>query len=248
MRTTRTMKALVCGWLLLAILSPIPGLAYGEDKKKDDAPSVTLPATKTVKANRYFFLRATTNCTSIKWIIPSGLEQLDPEIQLKDPNAIGLIGDTGTYTVQCYGALAGQASDLASCVVTIGSPPPPTPPTPPTPPAPSALTTALQTAYNSDTDSNKSTCLQWLQTCFTELAKDAPTWTATTVAQASAIIQQTTGAATGPLTAPSVVKNLRSALQTELTKVFGSDASAAVDLKALTAELSTIATALGGVK
>lgn len=242
MRTTRTTKALVCGWLLLAILSPTLGLAYGEDKKKDDAPSVTLPATKTAKANRYFFLRATTNCTSIKWIIPSGLEQLDPEIQLKDPNAIGLIGDVGTYTVQCYGALAGQASDIASCVVTIGSP------SPPTPPAPSALTTTLQSAYNLDTDSSKATCLQWLQTCFTELAKDAPTWTATTVSQASAIIQQTTGASTGPLTTPGVVKNLRNALQAELTKVFGSDGSAAVDLKALTAELSTIATALGGVK
>jgi hypothetical protein len=101
-----------------------------------DAPVVTLPASKTAKPNRYFCLKAGGNCPTVKWIIPDGLEQLDPSIPLADKLAIVLIGDTGTYTVRCYGALGDVASDVATCTVTIGEPTPPVPPVPPVPPGP----------------------------------------------------------------------------------------------------------------
>ncbi len=119
-------------------------------------PYVKLPATKTAKPNRYFCLRPDTNCKSIKWIVPAGRDRLDPEIPVKDTNALVLIGDAGTYTVSAYGALGDAATDIASCVVTIGTPPPGPTPTPPTPPTPTdPFTLAVQAAYAGETSPTK---------------------------------------------------------------------------------------------
>src|SRR6185312_12349880 len=99
--TMRRLTLLVVLLPFLAIgLSAPPSLPQAQAEKKDndkaDAPYVKLPATKTVKPNRYFCIRPDTNCPSVKWIIPSGLDRLDPEIPIKDTNAAVLIGDTGT--------------------------------------------------------------------------------------------------------------------------------------------------------
>lgn len=100
---------------------PLP-VSYAQQPATD--PFVKLPATKKAKPNRYFSIKAQTNCKSIKWIIPDGLEKLDPQIPIADPFLVVLIGDSGTYTVQAYGALGDQATDIASCVVTVGTPVP----------------------------------------------------------------------------------------------------------------------------
>lgn len=215
--------------------------------KKDDGPVVELPDTITAKPNRYFHIRATTNCASIKWIIPDGLEQLDPSIPLKDSFLIVLIGDTGTYKVQCYGALDNQASDIASCTVTIGSPTPPGP-TPPGPTPPSSLTAAFQTAYNKDTDADKATSLQFLQGVYEGLGQLAPTWTdVKTNGDAQARISAVVQAPNSGLNANQVV-NLRTAIATEFVSKFGSDMATPIVLTTLAAEFNTIATALKGVK
>jgi len=100
-------------------------VAAASPDAKADAPTVKLPATKTAPLNRYFILHADTNCASLRWIIPDGLEEPDPDIIPQKPKAIILISSTaGVYKVQCYGALGDQASDIATCEVTIGNPPP----------------------------------------------------------------------------------------------------------------------------
>lgn len=229
------------------------------DKKKDTpptpaAPSVKLPATVSV-TNRagIFTLTPDTNCSAVKWIIPGGLSR-SVDIPLKNPLSILLIGDDGTYTVSCYGALGDVASDIASCVVTIGTP---APPPPPVPPAPSALTQALQTAFNLDTDADKATSLAFLQGMYPGMAaqlKQTPVpagWAAVkTVGDASTLIhslvaQSATNA--GGLTAAQLV-NLRKALQAEMVSKFGSTATTPIDLSALATELATIGAALKAVK
>lgn len=244
--------------VLLAVSIPLPALVQSPppvaaeekktDNRKSEAPTVTLPATKTAKPNRYFCLRAAGNCTSIKWIIPSGLDKLDPEIQIKDPNVAVLIGDTGTYVVQAYGALGDLASDIASCTVTISNSPGPTPPPGPGPgPAPDALAQALQKSYAQDKDADRATSLQFLQGVYAGMAELAPTWTSVkTVADAFAMMK-------GVVEAPSVglpadkVANLRKAIAAELIQALGTSSTAPITLPTLTTEIQKIATALKGI-
>lgn len=215
---------------------------------KADAPTLTLPKTKTAKPNRYFCIRAATNCTSIKWIVPAGLEQLDPEIAIKDKFAIVLIGTDGTYTVQAIGTLGDVLTDFASCEVTIGTPPPPAPPTPPTPPVPpNPLTAALQAAYNADTDSDKATSLAFLQEVYAGMAPLAATWTdvktcADALAKLKLVVESSAGLK------PTQLVNLRKAIGADFAAKFGTNGSAAIDLKALAAELTVVGAALKGVK
>lgn len=137
-RRSLAASLLVLSSLVLAVpLSPPPSAAIAVAAvRADDGPYVKLPAEKEARPNRYFTLKASTNCKAVKWIIPAGLEQLDPAIPLADKLTLVLIGDTGSYKVSCYGALGDQASEIATCTVTIGTPTPPEPPTPPTPPEP----------------------------------------------------------------------------------------------------------------
>lgn len=219
------------------------------NSKKDPAPTapyVKLPATKTAKPSRYFCIKPDTNCTQVKWIIPSGLDKLDPEIPIKDQNVAVLIGDTGTYIVQCYGALGDQASDIASCTVTIGT-------TPPTPPGPSPdsgndLTAGFQSAYNQDKDSDKATSLEFLQGVYSGLASQAASWTDVhTNGDALNKIKSVVSAPTVGLSGTQVV-NLRKAIAAEMVKVFGSDSTTAIVLATLASELNHIAVGLKGVK
>jgi len=212
--------------------------------KKADAPVVTLPKTREAKPNRYFCLKAGGNCTSVKWIIPSGLEQLDPEIPIKDaPLAVVLIGDSGVYVVQAYGALGDVASDIASCTVTIGTPPPPTPPTPPDP-----LTAALQAGYNLDKDSDRTHSLEFLQQVFTGMVALVPSWSdVKNNGQALAKIQSAVDAPGVGLNATQV-QNLRKAIGAEFAAKFGTTANAPIALADLATEIGKIATALKGVK
>lgn len=208
------------------------------------APYLNLPKTKTAKPNRYFCLKPDTNCKSIKWIIPAGLDKLDPEIPIKDANVLVIVGDTGTYTVQAYGALGDQATDIASCVITIGEPP--APPTPPAPP--SALTAALQAGYTLDTDADRAKSLAFLQAAYQGMASQATTWTTVkTNADALAVMKAVVQAPSVGLTAAQLV-NLRKAIAAELVKVFGATPTTPIGLAALATELGNIATALMGVK
>ena len=203
------------------------------------APYVKLPATKAVKPDRYFCLKPATNCRSVKWLVPAGLDRIDPEIQLKDPTVLVLIGDAGTYTVSCYGALGDVATDIASCVVTIGTPPPPTPPAPPPPADP--FTVALQAAYAQETAPAKSAI--------------ASAWAAVYSAAAGALGNANTvadlvndilvaRAATTPGQLPLVDKVIAG----ELTAAFGTDGTKPLDRAAAKAELLKVAAALGALK
>lgn len=235
--------------LLLSVVSDL----QGADKKDPSAPYVNLPQTKTVAPNRYFCLKADTNCKQIKWLIPAGLDKLDPEIEIKDPNAIVLIGDAGSYTVQCYGALGDRASDIASCVVTIGTPPAPAPP------APSGLTATLQAAYGKDTDADRATSLQFLQGVYPAMAAAVATpaagsaWSgiktlgdAATV-MGSVIQAPARGRSKGGLLNAQLV-NLRKAIMADLETTFGTVSTTPITLTALAAWLTKIGASLEGVK
>lgn len=218
------------------------------NSKKDPAPTapyVKLPATKTAKPNRYFCIKPDTNCLQVKWIVPSGLDKLDPEIPIKDQNVAVLIGDSGTYVVQCYGALGDQASDIASCTVTIGNPPP----TPgPSPDSGNDLTAGFQNAYNQDKDSDKATSLEFLQGVYSGLASQALSWT--DVHNNGDALNKIKSVVSTPTVGlkPTQVTNLRKAIAVEMVKVFGSDSTTEIVLTTLASELNHIAVGLKGVK
>lgn len=206
-----------------------------------DAPYVKLPDKLTVKPNRYFKIKADTNCKQVKWVLPGGLDSFPFGADIpQPPNIQVLIGDSGTYTIQAYGALGDQVSDIATCTVTVGTPPPPTPP-------PSALTETFQTAYSQDTDTDRAASLDFLIAAYSSMASAAPGWTTIhTNADALKQMQTVISAPTG--LKPTQVKNLRTAIAAEFTKVFGTTSTALIDLTALAAELSKISNALKGVK
>jgi hypothetical protein len=212
---------------------------------KADAPTLTLPKTKTVKVGRTFYICPQTNCTAIKWIIPNGLEQ-DTEIVLKDKLAVALVGDSaGVYAVSCYGTLGDVLTDPAICTVTIGTPPPPVPPTPPTPPSP--LTAALQAGYSLDTDADKAASLEFLQQVYAGMVPLVPTWTdVKTNGDALATLKVVIDSPNG--LKPTQVVNLRKAIAADFAAKFGTAANTPIDLTALAAELTAVATALKGVK
>lgn len=242
---------LMCWVLLASMLLPpapvslLPAQQPKSSDKKSDAPVVTLPATLATKPGRLFYLIPKTNCASVKWIIPASLDQ-DTEIVLKNPLAIALSGEAGTYTVGCYGAIADQASDIAQCIVTIGTPPPPPPP-PPLPP-PDSLTQALQTAYTSDTDPTKASLIKTLQTLYTTAA-------ASTVADTSlntlADLLKVMQSASASLISATALTNTRAAIAAYLVAQLGTDGTVVLSAdertKAKTA-FSNIAGALGNVK
>lgn len=237
--------------LFVALLVPIDvptqvAVAKDPNPPAPTTPELTLPKTKTAKPNRYFCIKPTTNCKTVKWIVPAGLDQIDPEIPLKDTLAVVLIGDTGTYTVQAYGALGDQASDIASCAVTIGTPPPPAPPVPPTPPNP--LTAALQAAYNLDADADKATSLKFLVNVYTGMMQIVKDWaTVNTVADAVTTMS-------GIIQSPGVglnntqVLNLRKAIMADFVSTFGSVGTKPIALSDLAMWVGKISTALAGVK
>lgn len=240
-----------------------PALVFAQEKKANPGPvtppTLTLPATKKVRAGRTFYLVPKTNCTAVNWDIPplaadgSGLTQ-DTEIQLKDPLAVALVADlpagaTGaTYTVQAYGALGGQAV-LAKCVITVGTPGPPPPPPPP--PPPDSLTLALQTAYTSDTDATKAALIKSLQSLYTTVAASVvgdPSLA--TLADLLKVVQ--TDAAAALLGDPTkVLVNTRAAVAAYLVSQLGTDGTVTLSdaerAKAKTT-FSNIAAALGNVK
>jgi hypothetical protein len=110
-------------------------LGRSEAQPPAPVPYVKLPASLTAPPNVYFALKPDTNCKALKWIIPAGLTPFPVEL-LKDPNTKVLCGPAGVYVIQAYGAAGDQASDLASCTVTIGAPAPAPGPNPAPDPTP----------------------------------------------------------------------------------------------------------------
>lgn len=186
-----------------------------------------LPATRTANANRYFCIKPNTNCAQVKWIVPKGLDTIDPEIQVKDTNAGIFIGSAGVYTVQAYGALGNQATDVASCIVTVGTPPAPPSPVPPVPPTPpDPLAQALQAAYAQDTDANKATEI-------VELAQLYLTASTTTVNDSSIAnlgdLFQTMKTAAGSLMPAAALPNTAKAVSVYVSGQLGTTAATPLD-------------------
>lgn len=203
-------------------------------------PYVKLPATKAVKPGRYFCLAPQTNCKSVRWIVPAGLEQIDPNFVLKNPLSVVLVGDAGTYTVSAYGALGDVATDIASCVVTVGVPPPPAPPVPP--PSPNdPFVAALQAAYTSETAPTKAAAVTAWAAVYSSAA--GMLGNANTVADLLGDIA-TARAALSPGQLPAVDK----VIAAELAAAFGTDGTKALDKVAAKAELTKVAAALGALK
>src|SRR5690242_12948567 len=106
-------------------LAGVAALQAGDKPKTDpQAPYVKLPATKSARPNFPFVVKADTNCKGLKWTVPAGLYEPDPELFPKVVNGLVLAGDAGTYTIKCFGSLNDVFSDEATCVVTVGTSPP----------------------------------------------------------------------------------------------------------------------------
>lgn len=201
-------------------------------------PYLKLPATKVAKPNRYFCLRPDTNCKSVKWVVPAGLDRLDPEIPVKDTDALVLIGDAGTYTVQAYGALGDKATDLASCVVTVGVPPPTPPPGPV-----DTFTAAVQQAYAAETSPTKAADAAKLTNLFLAAVGHVDLPNVMTTADLLSDLKST-------LTAfvPGALPQVKVVLVSELTRAFGATGSQPLDKAAAKVELKRIAAALGTLR
>src|SRR5690348_3952477 len=116
--TPLLIAALLVGSAAIAPVHPlVPSQAVAVEKDPPapvTPPYIKLPAAKKVRVGRTFYIRPDTNCESLKWIVPDGLEQ-DTEIVLKDKNAIALASDTaGVYKVMAFGVLNNTLADPAT--------------------------------------------------------------------------------------------------------------------------------------
>ena len=204
-------------------------------------PYLKLPATKSAKVNRYFCLVPDTNCKSVKWVVPAGLDRLDPEIPVKDTNALVVVGDAGVYTVQAYGALGDVATDIASCVVTVGTPPPPVPPTPPGPV--DVFTAAVREAYAAEASPTKAADAAKLANLFLAAVGHVDLPNVITTADLLSDLKTTLTSFT-----PGALPQVKVVLVSELTKAFGQAGLQPLDKAAAKAELQKVAAALGSLK
>lgn len=209
-------------------------------------PVLKLPSTFKAKPGVYFKICADTNCKSVKWLVPDGLDAFPGNT---DPLSQILVGQAGTYTLSAYGALGDQVTDIVSCTVTIATPAPPTPPVPPNPPPPTdPFSQAVQAAYTAETDAQKASEVAALASLY----KTAATTTVndTTLATLGDLFQVMQTASAGLLPA-TAIPGVRKVIGTEITAALGTTATTPLDaaMRAKAgAEFSKIATALGAVK
>ncbi len=143
--------------LALALLLCSGGVPYYADEKPSvekktpapaDAPSLKLPASLNGDTNDFIQIAADTNGNVVVWrVVDPGLKLFPTNLLRDTKTAVVTSGTPGKYRVWAVTALGGVPSEIAECVVVVGTPVPPPPP----PPGPvSDLTKALQAAYALD--------------------------------------------------------------------------------------------------
>lgn len=140
-------------WSLLGLILAA-SLARGQQ--------LTLPATITAIVGDPIVVEAVTDCTDLKWVSLDGLK-LIPQSLLKDTHtAVAFARNPGTYSLRCYGAKDGKASNLAVCVIKVESSPMPPGPVPPGPEPPlppptpeDSLVRAIRGAWDLDLNPDK---------------------------------------------------------------------------------------------
>jgi hypothetical protein len=99
-----------------------------------------------------------------KWRLDPGLQEvrldllLPPEVLAQLRGKVVTASENGRYRVEAWNAKADVASEIATCWVIVNGGPTPPPPPPPPPPS-DPLTKRLQSAYDRDTDLDKSVYL-----------------------------------------------------------------------------------------
>lgn len=103
-------------------------------------PSLTLPAALNVKAGKWLFVTATTNCAHVIWEVYDPTDDLSifPEEMLTNPFMTVISSNVpGQYRIKAIAAVADQPVESDWCVITVlGAQPPPNPPDPPKPQPP----------------------------------------------------------------------------------------------------------------
>lgn len=126
------------------------------------AADITLPTEVKTKRGKFVVIKAETEGKIVKWIVPDTLEVM-PKNLVNDPKTLVLIAqDDGEYKIVGYSAVGDVPTDPAvtKLIVGDGKPVPPGPGPTPTPPSPAdPLVSALQTAFNAETDAGKAALL-----------------------------------------------------------------------------------------
>ncbi len=138
--------------LALALLMPVPGhLAYapGADEKPAvekktpapaDAPSLKLPASLNGDPGDFIQIAADTNGTTVVWrAVDPGLKLFPTNLLRDTRTAVVTAREPGRYRVWAVTALGGVPSEIAECVVVVGTPGPPPPPGPGPGPTPTPI-------------------------------------------------------------------------------------------------------------
>lgn len=231
-----------------------PAVAADPTPPDPKAPAVAMPSEVKAKAGRYARVTVSYVGDDVKWWIDDvDAVDLFQEYNPK-PNEIVLRvgGDAGTYHLHAIAASCanGKAalSKVGDCLVTIGAPQPPTPPgpTPGPTPSPDSFTSAVQLAYNKDTDASKARKVAFLSAVYKAgealLTADVKTYADLFSQVSVAVHVPNIGVPKGGL------PNVMATIGDELNRTFGTDPAAAVDATKVRAEFAKIADALGRVQ
>lgn len=220
----------VIALLLLAMAPPAPAA--------DDAV-LALPKTWEARPYTFFVLKPTTNCKSVKWVVPAGVNVLPPEIPVSDPTVLIGTAGPGTYTISAYGAKGDEATDLATCTLTVADPTPPPPADP--------LSAAVSAAYSKETAPTKRDHALLMAALYRQAAagpvKDQ---SLKTVGDLFNVLKT----AAGNLIPADALPLVRAAIAAELAKVLPTSAAALlgdVERAAAAAAFLKIAAVLGGL-
>lgn len=225
--------------LLAASLVVVAGASW-----PDEAGGISLPSAVRGDPGQFVVVTAKTAGKVVRWVVPAGLNQLDPEL-LKDPKAaVFATARPGTYKVQAYSAVGDVPTELAETVITIGPGVivPPDPVVPPTPTDP--LVVAFQNAANLDPAAEH----VWIPDLREVMARGA--------AKANDPAVLTTAALSAAVTADRKEKirealpNLRRAIGDFMNGVLPTDNTALTEpmRKQISAAYAKVAAALGEVK
>lgn len=212
---------------------------------RKDAPALTLPAAVQGKVGRYVYVKATTEAKNVRWFsLDPGLD-VDPELELRDPNAVAVIGDAaGVYRLEAV-ASVDDAIARAVCNVTIGTPPGPGPTPPPGPADPFAK--SVQDAWGQETDPNRVAQAQQLAALYKEAEATANDAGLMTLNDLYATLQ----AASAKLLPTAALPKVRAAVAAYLSAQLGTAPATPLDasLRAkAVAAFAAAAAALGGLK
>ncbi len=122
--------------LALALLLCSGGAPHADEKPEKpaaekktpapaDAPSLKLPASLNGDPNDFIQIAADTNCNVVVWrVVDPGLKLFPTNLLRDTKTAVVTSGTPGRYRVWAVTALGGTPSDIAECVVVVGTPGP----------------------------------------------------------------------------------------------------------------------------